>query len=297
MTTRSISQGSRLECLCSLVATMLRKLRRSTKESSDDNSPALREREDSAIVMSINPDKERHTTPTPSPSGRLQFLDLPAELRNCIYEFVICDATLSLPTSGSISRKSKLLMRRRKQTETPLNGLLLTNRQLRREYLSMLLSTASVVVEVKDFDFEHVARVSSALAYADMKALQSNPNLVLHLVTQNCTAKDLAQLRRWLDFRKGNDTNLPWNYEFPLDRLLPATTMGRIRLLRELEYYADSIATLVVDLEEGQRAEIKRVIEAFESKAMWLEDDLGWLGQRSKSITRSVRGLAGGGLR
>lgn len=95
----------------------------------------------------------------------------------------------------------------------------------------MLLSTASVVVEVKDFDFEHVTRVSSSLTFNDMKALQSNRNLVLHLVTQNCTTKDLSLLRRWLDFCKDNDTNLPWNYEFPLDRLLPGTTMGRVRLL------------------------------------------------------------------
>jgi hypothetical protein len=74
--------------------------------------------------------------------------------------------------------------------------------------------------------------------------------------------------------------------------------MGRVRLLRELEYYADSIAALTVDLEaEEQKAELGRVIQAHEAKATWLEDDLGWLGQRSKVIGRNVRGLAGGGLR
>lgn len=282
-----------------MVAEMLKKLRRSIKDAPSDGALALRQRKDSAAVL---PMVETESTETqyqdapPAPGTRSRFLDLPAELRNHIYDLVICDATLTLPMNAGSSRKSKLSLRRRKQTETPLNGLLLTNRQLRQEYLSMLLATAAVVVEVKDFDFEHVARVSSALAYADMKALQSNRNLVLQLVTQNCTTKDLSLLRRWLDFRKDNDTNLPWNYEFPLDRLLPGTTMGRVRLLRELEYYADTIATLVVDLDESQQAEMKRVIDAFESKAMWLEDNLGWLGQRSKSVSRSVRGLAGGGL-
>lgn len=277
-----------------MAAEMLKKFRRSVRNSQDDVSLAVRPRKDSAAVLPKEADIEHDGMA--SPSGP-QFLDLPAELRNRIYEFVICDATLSLPTNAGISTKSKLSLRRRKQMETPLNGLLLTNQQLRQEYLSMLLSTASVVVEVKDFDFEHVARVSSALAYAEMKALQSNRNLVLHLVTRNCTTKDMSLLRRWLNFRKDNDTSLPWNYEFPLERLLPGTTMGRVRLMRELEYYADTIATLVVDLDESQQSEMKRIMEAFECKAMWLEDDLGWLGQRSKSVVRSVRGLAGGGLR
>lgn len=275
-----------------MVADMLRKLRRGSKEPSESGLLTMRARKDSAAILPLPPTE---TEPEPSHTGP-QFLDLPAELRNCIYEFIICDATLSLPCTAGLSKKSKLSLRRRRQVETPINGLLLANRQLRQEYLSILLSTASVVVEVKDFDFDHVARVSSGLAYADMKALQSNRNLVLQLHTQNCTTKDVSMLRRWLDFRKGNDTNLPWNYEFPLDRLLPGTTMGRVRLLRELEYYADTIATLVVDLDDSQQAEMKRVIEAFETKAMWLEDDLGWLGQRSKSVSRGVRGLAGGGL-
>ena len=198
--------------------------------------------------------------------------------------------------------KSKFSLLRRRNSASggpaPLNGLLLTNRQLRAEYLSLLLSTASVIVEVKDFDFEHVARVSSALGYADMKALQRNRNLVLHLCTQNCTTKDLASLRRWLDFHSSSDTNLPWIYVFPLERLMPSTTMGRVRLLRELEYYADSIATIIVDLEdnEGQTAELKRIMQAFEIKAGELEDNLGWLGQRGKSVSRGVRGLAGGGI-
>lgn len=289
-----------------MVAEMLiKKLRRGVKEPSpDDTTLAFRPRKDSAAVLPMDSASQHLTHPAaddaPPPSG-LTFLDLPAELRNRVYEFVICDATLTLPTAAAHpSRRSKLSLRRRggsKPTDTPLNGLLLTTRQLRHEYLSMLLSTAAVVVEVRDFDFAHVARVSAALAPADRRALQSNRRLALHLVTQNCTAKALAQLRRWLDFRRDHAAAaLPWRYEVPLARLLPGTTMGRVRLLRELEYYADTIATLVVDLDAGQRAEMQRVIEAFEREAVWLEEDLGWLGQRSKSVSRSVRGLPGGGL-
>lgn len=66
--------------------------------------------------------------------------------------------------------------------------------------------------------------------------------------------------------------------------------------MRELEYYADNVSTLAADVEEGQKAELLAIIDAFESRAMALEDELGWAGQRSKSLPRNVRGLAGRGL-
>ena len=161
----------------------------------------------------------------------------------------------------------------------------------------MLFSTVSVVIEVKDFDFENLIRASRSLGELEVKALKSNRNLIVHLITQNCTARDLTALRKWLDFRRDFDeVCLPWKYEFPLEKLLPSTTMGRVRLLRELEYYSDTVSMLEVDVEESQKAELKAVIEAFECKAAWLEGDLGWLGERSKSMVRNLRGLAGGGV-
>jgi hypothetical protein len=274
---------------------MLRKLRRNSREPSEDVS-SLASRVDSSSTVAIESVTEENAV------SRISFFDLPAELRNAIYESVISDATLSLPTSlFNVSRKPKLRLRRKKNSASPpINGLLLASRQCRQEYLSVLLSTISVVVEIKDFDFENLIRVSAMLSPEELESLQANRNLMLHLHTRNCTQKSLIQLRSWLEFRstQAPSQRLPWNYEFPLYRLLPPTTMGRVRLLRELEYYADSIAALTVDLEaEEQKAELGRVIQAHEAKATWLEDDLGWLGQRSKVIGRNVRGLAGGGLR
>lgn len=271
---------------------MLRKLRRSSKDPVSG--------EDGSIVTKVN---SANTLPSElvaeeSSIQRLTFFDLPAEIRNEIYEIVISETTLSIPTNilGS-SKKPKLLLRRRKSLATPINGLLLASRQCRQEYLSALLSTASVVVEVKDFDFENLMRVSSGLGDFEIQALQTNRHLTLELHNRNCTREGTASLRRWLDFRRKNlERNLPWNYEFPLDKLLPPTTMGRVRLLRELEYYADTIAPLVEDVEEPQQLELKSIIEAFESKAHWIEDNIGWLGQRSKTISRHARGLPGGGI-
>ena len=271
---------------------MLRKLRRNSREPSED-APS---RVDSSSTVAMEAVAEENAT------SRISFFDLPAELRNAIYESVISDATLSLPTSlFNASRKPKLRLRRKKNSASPpINGLLLASRQCRREYLAVLLSTISVVVEIKDFDFENLIRVSAMLSPGELESLQANRHLALHLHTRNCTQKSLIQLRSWLEFctAQAASQRLPWKYEFPLERFLPPTTMGRVRLLRELEYYADSIAALAVDLEaEEQKAELGRVIQAHEVKAMWLEDDLGWLGQRSKVIGRNVRGLAGGGLR
>ena len=252
----------------------------------------LRSTESSAATLVV---EGKETTS----SGRT-FFDLPAELRNAIYEFVISETTLSLPSNiFNVPKKQKLIpLRRRKSFTPPVNGLLLASRQCRHEYLSVLLSSVSVLVEVKDFDFENLMRVSSGLGTFELQALQSNRHLTLLLNTRNCTTKGLTSLRRWLEYRRDKEESLPWKYEFPLDSLLPSTKMGRVRLLRELEYYADSISTFVVDLEEKVQPELQAVIEAFECKAGWLGDDVGWTGQRSKSVAlaRNVRGLAGGGI-
>jgi hypothetical protein len=282
-----------------LIFTMLKILRRERKDSAIDVSGASRAGS-SATVSLVTTTTSEDTTSHMKASG-ISFFDLPAELRNAIYDFVISDATLSLPTNlFSGSKKPKLRLKKKKSSATPpINGLLLASKQCRKEYLSVLLSTISVVVEIKDFDFDNLMRVSATLSPEQLESLQSNRQLTLHLHTRNCTQKSLHHLRAWLEFRHQQPASqrLPWKYEFPLDRLLPPTTMGRVRLLRELEYYADSIATLV-DLEaEEQKAELGRVIQAHEEKAQWLEEDLEWLGQRSKAMARNVRGLAGGGLR
>ena len=281
---------------------MLKILRRERKDSATDVSGASRAGSGATLSLVTTTTSEDDTASMKA-SG-ISFFDLPAELRNEIYEFVISDATLSLPKKlFSGSRKPKLrprgLKKKKGSATPPINGLLLASKQCRKEYLSVLLSTITVEVEIKDFDFDNLMRVSATLSQEQLESLQTNRLLTLHLHTRNCTQKSLTQLRAWLEFRNKQlaSQRLPWKYEFPLDQLLPPTTMGRVRLLRELEYYADSIATLV-DLEAGeQKAELGRVIQAHEEKALWLEEDLQWLGQRSKAMARNVRGLAGGGLR
>ena len=271
---------------------MLRRIRRNNKEPIEESPSAAAEAsEDMEIPTDETPTEE-------APSSRLNFFDLPAEIRNAIYEFVVSDTTLSLPALFAASKRSKLSLKRRKPIPlpAPINSLLIASRQCRQEYLAVLLSTVSVVVEVEDFDFKHLTRASSSLTELDIQSLQTNRHLTVVLVTQNCTSKDIGRLRRWLEHQKHSKLALPWKYEFPIDKLLPPTTMGHVRLLRELEYYADMISTLIPDMDEGQQRELRTIIEAFQCKASQLEDDLGWLSQRSKSISRTLRGLAGGGV-
>ena len=264
---------------------MLRKLRRNSKEPVDIDGPTV---DLEAVKEPLDQDDDSQP--------RLTFFDLPAELRNAIYEFVVSDTTLTLPSSlFAAPKRSYLPLKRRKSIPTPINGLLLTSRQCRQEYLSVLLSTVSVVVEVKDFDFESLIRVSSSLGEQEAKALQTNKHLTLQLCTQNCTSKDLILLRRWLEYRRSCKVNLPWRYEFP-ESLLPSTMMGRVRVLRQLEYFADTISIMVVDVEPDLQPELKAITDAFESRAVWLEDVLGWVGHKSKTSPRNLRGLAGGGV-
>lgn len=159
----------------------------------------------------------------------------------------------------------------------------------------MLFSCGLIAVEVKDFDFEGVMRVSSALDTAEVQALLLNPNLTIQLVLQNCRPRDLNNLRKWLDHRRDHPIHLPWKYEFATDRLLPPTTNGRIRLLRELAYYADTISMLAPELHETQKAELRLIVGALLEKVEWLEETVGRPGERSTNYSRNVRGLAGGG--
>ena len=240
--------------------------------------------------------------------SRLNFFDLPAELRNAIYEHVVTGATLSLTsTIDEESLRSKLSWKKRKSVSTPINGLLLASQQCRREYLSVLLTSMDVVVEVIDFDFENLMRVSATLGEFEKHALRSNRHLRLQLITQNCTPKMMLGVRRWLDHRSKNlesnlpwkykkhDADLPWKYEFPLQKLLPPTTMGRVRLYKEVEYYAYTLGKLRNEVPETQHSELKAIVEAFQESASWLEKDLGLVGQRTRLLTRNLRGLAGGG--
>jgi hypothetical protein len=250
---------------------MFRKLRRGGKDTGVESKPSTRQ---NSIVI-IQPEA---TQP-----NKLTFFDLPAEIRNQIYELVASDAILTLP-----------LQKKETKTPPPVPGLLLASHQCRKEYLSLFLSTAPVIVEVKDFEFRHLIRVVGSLYNSEFKALRLNRNLCIHLRTQNCTRENLASLRKWLIKRGDSLDRLPWRYE--VVHTPPSGRIGYFRLSRELKFYCERMGRMQIGLEDTLQWELQAVIAAFERKGEEL--DRGLQGVRPGiQEPRTLRGLSGGGVR
>ncbi|KAK4541201.1 hypothetical protein LTR36_008275 [Oleoguttula mirabilis] len=254
----------------------LKKLRRSSKDAILESQPGSRH-----DGLATQPSLLAATDP-----NRPSFFDLPAEIRNAIYELHATDVTLSLPVQGK--ERSRLPPR--------VSALLLASRQCRKEYLPLLYSTAPVAIEVRDFEFSNVMRVVSSLYSTELKAFRENPNLVIRLRTQNCTRDNLNALRRWLVKRADSLDRLPWRYEVAVAD--PNGVVARFRLImRELEFYAARLARLQVRLEDTLQWELEAIIGAFDRKAEAIEDSLDGRGDGADfNSVAAVRGLAGGGI-
>ena len=254
---------------------MLRKLRRGSKDSIPSSVPT--ERRDS--VFATQP-----PSPVASTPGKLTFFDLPAEVRNEIYDHVACDGILYLPSPED----------RKKKLSVPLCGLLLASRQCRKEYLPLLYSTTPVLVDIKDFDFQNLVRVVGGLYSTELKAFRANKRLIIRLRTLNCTKANLDSLRRWLSNRANSLDRLPWQYE-----VFIADTTGRIgcfRQSREIAYYGERLARMQMKLEDTLQWELQAILAAFDRKGVELDEILQGVPKRLDPARRPIRGLAGGGV-
>jgi len=260
---------------------VLRKLRRNP---SKDSTPSSTRNNSHVPTTPASRDDIPSTTPSPQKSG-LSFFDLPAELRNEIYDLVASTTLLILPPSPTSNNKKD-------RPPAPVPGLLLTSRQTRREYLPLLYSTAPVAVEIRDFNFLPLLNAVANLYATELKALRLNPNLVLKLRTQNCTKDNLAGLRRWVLSRADSLDRLAWRYEVVHPE--SAGTMGWWRLRKEMGFYRERVAGLRGVVGEAGRWELEAVMEAFGRKGEELE---GRLEGVSIWEPRMLRGVAGGGLR
>lgn len=256
---------------------MLRKIR----SLSIGKSPSPQDSRRDSVATTIS---TVHEEAIPATEGKLTFFDLPAEIRNAIYEEVVSSTVLTLPAY----KQQKLIPRP--------NGLLLASKQCRKEYLPLLYSTAPIIAEVKDFDFANLMRVVGGLYSMELKAMRVNRNLIIHLRTQNCARENLATLRRWLVNRADSLDRLPWHYEVQVAD--PSNAMGRVRLLRESEYYAERLRRKHLNVTDSLQWELDAVIAAFERKAMDLDNSIvAGYPKTTRDFTRNVRGLSGGGLR
>ncbi|KAK3670033.1 hypothetical protein LTR78_010064 [Recurvomyces mirabilis] len=118
-------------------------------------------------------------------------LDLPAELRNAIYEYAALDATAVVRPNV----RGKVL------SNSPLTRV---SHQVREEYSSMLLLTApTITAHVKDLDFAHIVALLNRLSDQELRALPSitlpsdrSIRINLHITEACATHSDT--LTRWL---------------------------------------------------------------------------------------------------
>lgn len=165
--------------------------------------------------------------------ARATFFGLPSELRIAIYEYVADDVVLSMRD-----------LKNAKSANT--SSLLLVCRQGREEYLSILLATATISIIITDMNFDDLLAKLGRLPQTDVKALSSNPNLIIRLRIKKCDSKAYLNLRRWCEYcsLSSNPSSPPfspsslhWLYEIdPSSDINPAQLQwycGRIMLMQE----------------------------------------------------------------
>lgn len=156
-------------------------------------TPKLRKRPASEDTTALSNKKTRtsqeQTAPEPLPPCKL--FELPAELRNKIYEYVALDS------------KAVLHFKRRGKLATS-SALIRTARQINDEYFGMLYVTAPEIrATVKDFDFGHIITFFNTLSERELNALPtlnkptSRKLLIRVEVTEICPAYP-DSLHRWL---------------------------------------------------------------------------------------------------
>ncbi|KAI5364905.1 Putative six-hairpin glycosidase superfamily, glycosyl hydrolase, family 88 [Septoria linicola] len=193
-------------------------------------------------------------TNTPDPS-RKSFFDLPAELRNAVYELFAADCPLTLSSKTGVTPSS----------------LLLASRQCRDEYLPILLGTARIQVSITDMNFTKLMVTICGLSDGARKAMASNLSLLIVLRVKKCGSDVYANLRAWCQFQAQAST-LPsterdeheaevrplWHYIIDPARETNAAQLdwycGRVRVLKERSS------------DKGVRIEVQRILDVLEGE-------------------------------
>lgn len=242
---------------------MLKKLRRNNKQLVD------RRRSSVATVGSIPDPTISNATST---ERKHTFFDLPAEIRNDIYEHVACDTRIFLPLPDRKSNKS---------TPLPIPSLLIASRQLRNEFLPLLLECAHIAVVIRNFDFRNLMRISSSLYSTELKALRNNERLTIRLLVEKCNRESIASLRRWLVKRAEGLDRLAWNYSIGWSKhtqLVPTSTqVHRINVYIQrrtlLNQNLESMAQLHHNVEDTLKFELDPIITTFERELAHVSAD------------------------
>lgn len=205
--------------------------------------------------------------PNPRPTTRqrkLAFFDLPAEIRNVIYEDIARQTSITVPlTTKKNGKKAE-----------PIPSLLLGSRQTRQEYLPVLLEFASARVVIKEFDFRNLIRLLGSLYPGELKRLRENKHLTIQLVGEKCNRDTIVSLRRWLDNRSNGLDRLPWSYSIywkSKHEITPGFSEDKkvstyCRRQEILEQNLEGMALLDKNVSENLKFELRPIIAAFETE-------------------------------
>ena len=177
------------------MAKAMRKRRASTNTSSSSNK---------------KPKTTRGGKRTQKQNKLFMFVDLPAELRNKIYEFAAEDETAALcpKRRGRLTSKSPLSM---------------VSHQIRDEYLGVLcMAMGEIKALVKNFNFRHIVTFLNRLTDAELNSLSTrahpSPRSIRFTVGINhISLETLEDLQRWLRRFQSPDvrgSNIDASYEF-----------------------------------------------------------------------------------
>ena len=154
-------------------------------------SVPLTEQKSSSKKRKKNTTDRARTKRSRMPNGRSLLLELPAELRNHVYEEVAKDSGAILHPRGGGNLVSR-------------SNLSRVSRQVRREYQSVLtLCATPIEAVVRDFDFTHVVRFLNRLSARELDTIsgvtaRSQRVIVIGLrLSENCP-RNPEKLHSWL---------------------------------------------------------------------------------------------------
>lgn len=189
-------------------------------------------------------------------SNQLGFLDLPAELRNVIYEELTSNALLTGPKHTNrlcVAKKPDCLMQ--------------TNNQIRGEYYSTLLANARIELAVQGWNFHAVQAFIEDIQRdpTERKAMQTNTRITIVLRQEDWKEDHLYFVQAWLDFACAN---LKLGLDYKLKR--PSTRrymFSRSSFLRKAGYLEILRLRRKFSSDDRRREELSKILRAIDHEA------------------------------
>ena len=204
------------------------------------------------------------------------FFDLPAEIRNAIYEEV---AECNLRLWGHPHGHKKF------------PGLLLASEQCREEYMSVLLATARITPTITDMNFSKLLDTIEKLDVSEREALWSNRNVVINLRIRKCGSDVYANLRRWCKSISAYTTEdgdedtgfVSSKWQYAMDAADESSAA-------QLDWYCGRIRVLEQRVQDDRvKAEVRKIMEIVESKRAGQSSMGSWsMGSRELGALRSA---------